>query len=121
METNDSKTPVDKFIAEVKARAEKATPGPWHQWDKDWVVSPVPSQEIPGCNEGTAYTVGKNQSADAEFIAHARTDVDHLVAMVEAVLPYLRDTAEDDWARTENPAKELLAELDRIAAGGEVE
>lgn len=75
MTTNDR-------LAEIKARAEAATEGSWlnvglvvcstttHEDVADTVVEPVNLQQL----------------ANAEFIAHARTDVPALVAALEAVL-----------------------------------
>lgn len=69
-------------LAKIKTRAEAATEGPWlnvgllvcstttHEDVADTVVDPVNLQQL----------------ANADFIAHARTDVPALVAALEAVL-----------------------------------
>jgi hypothetical protein len=66
----------------IKARRDAATPGPWcadpiEDDDVDWFVHAAREPDFPilvqrACGE-----------ADAEFIAHARQDVDDLVAEVE--------------------------------------
>ena len=74
-----------KKLEEIRSRAEKATEGPWElRGGGEWIhpfgieVGPMDEGEIP--------------VADAEFIAHSRTDVPKLVAALEAVEgigPYL--------------------------------
>jgi hypothetical protein len=61
-------------LAEIAARAASATEGPWREHKsrvassgQDWGYVPI-------------------DDADAEFIAHARTDVPALVGALEAVL-----------------------------------
>lgn len=70
-------------LAQIKERAEKATPGYWfadsHEWDGNknlryWTNSSA----LMG--DGLCASVTK---ADAEFIAHAREDIPQLVAEVE--------------------------------------
>ena len=77
----------------IKARAEAATDGPW-------LVDPHADSENGAgiCNESDAVIgggmegnypcspVGVYEEADAQFIAHARSDVPALVAAVQAVL-----------------------------------
>lgn len=91
-----------KRLDDIKARAEAATDGPW-KWDNRRVptlngmagsrdVYRYETEVIEADHNGECgcrsacqldLTVGP---ADAEFIAHARTDVPALVAAVEAVL-----------------------------------
>ncbi len=60
----------------IEARAEAATPGPWREPKNGlglgWTIFPKNSKgwSIATCDSGT----------DADFIAHARTDVPALVA-----------------------------------------
>jgi len=67
----------------IRARAEAATDGPWERYGDG-------SHEVycAANFEDTAYeppdvTYGSDRPADAEFIAHARTDVPALIAEVE--------------------------------------
>lgn len=83
----------DLDLDAIKARCEAATPGPWiaetetdgdqHEW---WsyvvgVRAEVPEQWQWVFKFDDDY--GTDQTADATFIAHARTDVPALVAEVE--------------------------------------
>jgi len=77
-------------LAAIKARADAATPGPWDIWrDLDaqgfYTVGEA-SGVIP---EGEVWVDGEHNPtahvyviADAEFIAHARTDVPALLARI---------------------------------------
>ncbi len=77
-------------LADIRARAEVAEPGPWH------------FKHCPPCTahdhlDAQVWGRGDNaliaqwgeqdefEQANAEFIAHARTDVPKLVAVLEAV------------------------------------
>src|SRR5690606_21978359 len=64
-------------LAAIRARAEAATPGPWHD-DQDGMVYST-------CQPGCAVVINDIDLAveDAEFIAHAREDIPALVAEVE--------------------------------------
>ena len=69
-------------LDEIQARADKATEGPWeadHSEENNSAVKPVGADWI----DGVAFA---GLEADAEFIAHARTDVPRLVAAIQAVL-----------------------------------
>ena len=83
-------------LNEIEARANAATEGPW-EWEgeakAEWEIganSLVPSRRP---DDPVLYGYGYDASgievktpADAEFIAHARTDVPALVAALRAVL-----------------------------------
>ena len=83
-------------LNEIEARANAATEGPW-EWEgeakAEWELganSLVPSRRP---DDPVLYGYGYDASgievktpADAEFIAHARTDVPALVAALRAVL-----------------------------------
>lgn len=88
-------------LDEIQQRADKATEGQWearHRADLDWLSrSPAVDSDghEPGSSVGLADAVdplwgslwpSRNANADAEFIAHARTDVPALVAALRAVL-----------------------------------
>ena len=66
-------------LAEIRARAEAATEGPW------WTTRNLrPATIFSG--EGSDYNdavADDAEPADATFIAHARTDVPELVAEIE--------------------------------------
>lgn len=75
-------------LDEIKARAAAATEGPWVN-DSTEIGRPFPGTDTidvwvaESCHPNGD---GIDGEADAEFIAHARTDVPALVAAVEAVL-----------------------------------
>lgn len=69
-------------LTQMKARAEKATAGPWYS-HVDGTVFLKHTQEI-------ADVWTDNEEADAAFIAHAREDVPRLVAEVEHLSALLR-------------------------------
>lgn len=85
-------------LAEIQARAEEATEGPWkvNGADEDWaVISSGPDSVFHAysahgicegceCGDGAAHVAIGIE--DAEFIAHARTDVPALVIALRSVL-----------------------------------
>ena len=94
-----------KRLDEIEARANAATEGPW-EWEGEakgeWEIganSLVPSRRP---DDPVLYGYGYDASgievktpADAEFIAHARTDVPALVAALRAVLELHAPTPSD--------------------------
>lgn len=82
-------------LAEIKARAQAATPGPWFAGDANggdppherrpfWVVSTEDTDpDLGEAPEEWAAEIRVGAQGDAEFIAHAREDVPALVAEVE--------------------------------------
>lgn len=85
---------IETRLAEIRARVEAATPGPWTPMEYDHNPGDQGVPILGGGERGsmaahlTAYTMtlsNVDQSeADAEFIAHARTDLPALLAAVEA-------------------------------------
>lgn len=78
-------------LAEIRARAEAATPGPWeHEYDERdaWRVFGNPAMLT------TVLTPGiPPRYSDAAFIAHAREDIPFLLAEVERLREGLREIA----------------------------
>lgn len=71
-------------LAEIKARAEAATEGPWEYREE---ILGLPNTTVMAGNEQVGYVaVGHFLSGNANFIAASRTDVPRLVAALEAVL-----------------------------------
>jgi hypothetical protein len=75
-------------VAECRERAERATEGPWEveggggmhmDGTRDWYTISCP------WNEHTKYYIGLGalKLPEAEFVAHARTDIPELVATIE--------------------------------------
>ena len=89
-------------LGEIKARADVATPGPWHAWDRGigWEVHKG-EECAPGCGRSCDALNGEFRDtftrADAEFIAAAREDVPWLVSEVESL------TAEREWFKDRFP------------------
>jgi len=92
-------------LAEIKARSEAATPGPWRHGEADGtgkVAEPFHGGSITAgatCCIVFGHTIhgapfGVLEEVDAEFIAHARADVPALVAEIERLRGALLDIAE---------------------------
>ncbi|HEV2237182.1 MAG TPA: hypothetical protein VGR57_11020 [Ktedonobacterales bacterium] len=83
-------------LAAIRARAEQATPGPWHHGADGGIVA-----------EGSAAAIARRDAggtaADADFIAAARTDIPRLLAglatyhEIVAQLAYYPNYGEDVW------------------------
>ncbi len=84
-------TMTPKQLEQIKARAAKATKGPWrvHSVD-DTCVTSADHDICSTCSEAEAeredgYNIEyERMEADAEFIAHARQDIPDLIAALEA-------------------------------------
>lgn len=95
-------------ITEIRKRAERATPGPWH-------VSPVGEVRAPspwnGLLMGT-WATGDN-GPDAKFVAHAREDIPALLDTIEELygllVSYDRVLRNRDF-QFEPPSREMIAE-----------
>jgi hypothetical protein len=100
-------TPCEKLLTEIEARLKAATPGPWTERDVRhlnhcWI-------EADGCN-------------DHAFIAHARTDLEKLAAMVKCARAAIAAHGNNSlgWypEKHRHEATKCLAELNRIAKEG---
>lgn len=90
------------WLAEVQERASKATAGPWTPMEfdddpHDWGVAILGGGEMGTMDAHlTAYTMTMNDveqtEADAEFIAHARTEHPAMAAALTAVLDLHKPT-----------------------------
>ena len=76
----------DERLAEIEARLEHATPGPWQ---RSGIRMKLTADCIQVCTlDGSGWIflpVGKGQPGaiwDAEFVAHARQDVPDLIAEI---------------------------------------
>lgn len=85
-------------VAELRALADAATPGPWTLYDRGvgWEVS-----ELPDVHDGTTFN-----RPDAEFVAAARTAIPELLDDVEQ----LRAQRGDAFREIER----LEGQLDRV-------
>ena len=78
-------------LDEIEARANAATEGPWfpNRYSEDWEVC----GELDD-NGNPALVASEAVETDAEFIAHARTDVPDMAAALRAVLEIHQDGGE---------------------------
>ena len=117
-------------LEEIKARADAATEGPWHAWDRGigWEVHKgegcAPGRRPP-CDDLNGEFRGTFTQPDAKFIAAAREDVPWLVSEIErltrvidakprqplVVLNEYLDRAE----KAETEVERLTAERDALA------
>ena len=103
----------DERIAEIRARVEAATPGPWEVDDKysdQFVVCEL--DEYVAVSASTDADIGLDGRADAEFIAHARQDVPDLLDERDVLIQRL--------ATMENLASGILAAAIDEGAGEKV-
>lgn len=71
-------------LDDIKARIEKATLGPWSA--EPYLFGEEGRVRVTSPSDSEDYNTAEDVlTADAEFIAHARTDVPKLVAALEAV------------------------------------
>ena len=95
---------IETMVAEIEARAEKATPGPW----KPKVVSSCYGTN--GVSAGSCEdVVGMHgaSAANCDFIAHAREDVPTLCAMWREAIAE-RDALRERLAKLESATRSAL-------------
>lgn len=88
-------------LAAIAARADAATPGPWESLDNgDRVIAWTGRRDDAIGIREFDYVIPEpmDSAVDAEFIAHARTDVPALVAFATAVLDELHTPFTADFA-----------------------
>lgn len=92
--TADDRLP-DADLAAIHLRADAAHPEPWvaqhgvtHDWEEAWWVEDAEGQVLA--------TLPSHGGLNAEFIAHARTDVPRLVAAIRAVEAAARSEAPEE-------------------------
>lgn len=84
-----------KYLAEIKAREQAATPGPWEEKTNR---HPQCNGEPWGWISGAAGNItwsGYVGKTNADFIAHARTDIPALISEVEQMTKQL-----EEWRTT---------------------
>jgi hypothetical protein len=114
---------LEQYLKEVKGRSGEATKGPWH---KSWFsysyykVSDDASSETICTVHTLPHSVIEDDKteATADFIAHSRTDIDKLAAMVEKCVTAFEEmgnTNQDHQCICGQIARDYLAQLDRMA------
>lgn len=86
-------------IEEIKARSDKATPGPW-EMEKYYHEEPYEkfiksAAVVKYFSDGAAGTITRNDWSnplidDLTFIAHAREDIPYLLSLLEKAMQYIR-------------------------------
>lgn len=85
----------DQRIREIKERLQATTPGAWRVWEPgdDYLGDDTPIVETDGGQyvaqtgyDGLSHTVRETMAADAEFIAHAKEDIEYLLGRLEVSL-----------------------------------
>jgi hypothetical protein len=97
-----------KYLAEIKARCDKATPGPWYE--EGWAL---PTED------GDFVELTNDSPADASFISHARTDIPALLAEVERLNIILQDERKEhaeEYARLRSTYLDAAAAKDQQTA-----
>lgn len=127
-------TDIEKYLADVKSRCDAATEGPWEENNS---TSGSLECEDCGSNEvgGLGYTLVSTDEHTAmmatfyglysvnkpnmNFIAHARTDVPKLLAMLEKATTTLSYITDEANGKTEchNMANVCLSDIEKIARG----
>lgn len=120
-------TALTTYLNEIKQRMENALPGPWEHIASDAVVF-VPKKEegtpgqivvaSPGWADEEGITLDEEHDT-CEFIAHARTDVDHLLRIVEVQQKALEELQGTDICAPWRIATGAIAAVEAIAKGKE--
>lgn len=105
-------------IAAIRERAERATPGPWsaRRWaiptaDQFFVMQAFEDgKEIATAWQGVRYPdmpriSGQEASDNAEFIAHARTDIPRLLDEIERLWTECQRTYTKGYAQGQRDAR----------------
>jgi hypothetical protein len=92
----------------IEARYEAATPGPWRV-EKSWVVGGK------GRGEWNVACVAGEPPRDADFIAHARTDIPALLAAIDDYEARIAAQKSEMEAAVEREAQHLAA-IDELEA-----
>lgn len=108
---------LDKYLAEVKSRADKATPGPWDARCKEFSNSEIPRHIWS--NYGWLATFNGPRMrclADTEFTANAIEDIPRLLRIIEVLRDGLEFYASGgSHDQDERAAQEYLNEADNLA------
>lgn len=112
-------------LQEIKARAERATKGPWRYCPGDsFSAYPAVTVKIDGKWLNLFIAEDQDFEAETEFIAHARTDIPNLLAHIEFLQATITEAdlhIEDVCARADeeiNKLRNALEELLRLCDRG---
>lgn len=101
-----------KYLAEIKAREQSATPGPW-KWKKDVLAAPAPRYVVikPFFEDAPERVTICILPNDMKFISHARTDIPALLAEVER----LTDLSRQNYCKFVRQQEDNAAKDQQIA------
>jgi len=106
---NTTETTTRDLLDEIRQREQEASPGPWEHPLEYEVTHGYEFKNgrhtatwIATADAGDEDVPDEQAQANAEFIAHARSDVDRLLAFAEAVLDLCRDT-DGNWLEPSSP------------------
>lgn len=87
----------DLNLEEIEARANAATDGPWWAWDRGvgWHIALGTPKDVDDWGHPShllpeGFRTDISRQADAEFIAHARTDIPKLIEEVRRLRTQLK-------------------------------
>lgn len=108
-------TTIQSQLQQIKERCAKATPGPWSDesdWPRVYRITPdrqwiMVAQCVGRCIERTK----TGATADTDFIAHSREDVERLVRALEKCME------QRDAVRPDDVIRNMNAELATILSG----
>jgi hypothetical protein len=103
----------DIDIAAIKARADRARPGPWFRKDEHVIADDDHARLISTVCD---WDDVPQQYRDAEFIAHAREDVPALIAEVERLRAAVDATAADTQRYVADHLADARVEVERLSA-----
>lgn len=95
----------DAVLSAIRERCDAATEGPWYVSGSGWLCS-RPNRVV--LLDGAVSDMYASRTPDAEFIAHARTDVPVLLDLVDRLQDLLLD-AETSLEMHEAYVAELVA------------
>lgn len=92
-------TDASAALAAIRAREQAATPGPWTLWHRTKHAADVQAASPNSVGGTILHTIAPCWAGpDAEFIAHARTDVPRLLDALERVLPEIDHVPDGQYA-----------------------
>lgn len=105
-----------ELLAEIKSRAENATPGPMVHLRHMGVIQSI-QDDIKGLRPHVFVQDKNLREEDAEFITHARTDVPKLLAVIEKLIGQRNEGGIAGDAYTDGELAALDTELAKILDG----
>lgn len=96
-------------------RCEEATPGPWKRPFDDGAITADGDTSLLGLDSSDMAIVWSK--ADAEFIAHARTDLPNALAMLDRIDQARADLARREKVCLDGAMKSLSADEDQRLRG----